>query len=268
MISRIRCCPRPDVLLVLALLLSAPAAWAGNAKVKVCHIPPGNPGNFHTITVSENALQAHLGHGDLAGACFAHCDSLCSDDDPCTIDACDSSEHCLNTHPPVNCNDGNLCTVDSCSSEAGGCQNTTVACADGNNCTVDACDPMTGSCVFPAVECPPGQTCNPAQTNPVCEAETVTCPCIEGLPGWLAIANSTVTACEDSLPFAPYHHLIFLTTAGGLVVSQAPAIDECGFYGSSGFIRPTPEETQACIDFLRAKAAAANVPCVVNEPYY
>lgn len=59
-------------ILLLALLALGTPAWAGNNKVQVCHVPPGNPSNFHTITVSENALQAHLGHGDLLGACFAH----------------------------------------------------------------------------------------------------------------------------------------------------------------------------------------------------
>ena len=44
-------------------------AIAGEAKVDVCHIPPGNPDNSHTITISENALSAHLDHGDLVGAC-------------------------------------------------------------------------------------------------------------------------------------------------------------------------------------------------------
>lgn len=38
-------------------------------KVTICHIPPGNPGNAHTITISLNALQAHLAHGDTIGAC-------------------------------------------------------------------------------------------------------------------------------------------------------------------------------------------------------
>ena len=47
----------------------APDAIAKNAKVEVCHIPPGNPDNAHTITISENALQAHLDHGDHVGAC-------------------------------------------------------------------------------------------------------------------------------------------------------------------------------------------------------
>jgi hypothetical protein len=38
-------------------------------KVKICHIPPGNPDNAHTITVSQNAVDAHLAHGDTLGAC-------------------------------------------------------------------------------------------------------------------------------------------------------------------------------------------------------
>lgn len=49
--------------------LFVPVAVAGQAKVDVCHIPPGNPDNAHTITISENALSAHLDHGDHVGAC-------------------------------------------------------------------------------------------------------------------------------------------------------------------------------------------------------
>ncbi len=40
-----------------------------NNKVLVCHIPPGNPANAHAICVSENAVAAHLAHGDVLGAC-------------------------------------------------------------------------------------------------------------------------------------------------------------------------------------------------------
>jgi len=45
------------------------AAIAADTKVDVCHIPPGNPDNAHTITISENAVGAHLDHGDRLGAC-------------------------------------------------------------------------------------------------------------------------------------------------------------------------------------------------------
>jgi hypothetical protein len=40
-----------------------------NGKVDICHIPPGNPDNSHTLNVSPNAVKAHLAHGDYLGAC-------------------------------------------------------------------------------------------------------------------------------------------------------------------------------------------------------
>ena len=38
-------------------------------KMTICHIPPGNTSNRHTITVSESAWEAHSAHGDHRGAC-------------------------------------------------------------------------------------------------------------------------------------------------------------------------------------------------------
>ncbi len=38
-------------------------------KVVICHIPPGNPGNRHTIEVGEPAVPAHIAHGDTLGPC-------------------------------------------------------------------------------------------------------------------------------------------------------------------------------------------------------
>ncbi|MGD8707479.1 MAG: hypothetical protein PVI88_02205, partial [Nitrosopumilaceae archaeon] len=40
-----------------------------SSTTTICHIPPGNPGNNHTITIGESALSAHLGHGDVLNAC-------------------------------------------------------------------------------------------------------------------------------------------------------------------------------------------------------
>ena len=51
--------------------LYVPGAIAGEGKVEICHIPPGNPENAHTITISENALETHLEHGDRVGPCDA-----------------------------------------------------------------------------------------------------------------------------------------------------------------------------------------------------
>jgi hypothetical protein len=41
----------------------------GVTKVTICHIPPGNPANAHSITVGSPAVRAHLAHGDYLGAC-------------------------------------------------------------------------------------------------------------------------------------------------------------------------------------------------------
>ncbi len=42
-----------------------------NNKVYLCHVPPGNPGNSNTLSISVNAVPAHLtGHsGDRLGTC-------------------------------------------------------------------------------------------------------------------------------------------------------------------------------------------------------
>jgi hypothetical protein len=41
----------------------------GNNKVLICHRPPGNPNNAHTICVSAAAANAHLAHGCTLGPC-------------------------------------------------------------------------------------------------------------------------------------------------------------------------------------------------------
>ncbi|HSS78396.1 MAG TPA: calcium-binding EGF-like domain-containing protein, partial [Thermoanaerobaculia bacterium] len=63
-------------------------ASAGSAKVVICHVPPGNPGNAHTITVSEAAVAAHLGHGDHLGSCESG--NSC-DPNPCVHGTCQPS---------------------------------------------------------------------------------------------------------------------------------------------------------------------------------
>lgn len=46
---------------VVVVLLAAPAP-----KLLICHVPPGNPANAHSIDVSQNSvqLQSHIAHGD------------------------------------------------------------------------------------------------------------------------------------------------------------------------------------------------------------
>jgi hypothetical protein len=46
---------------------------AGSVKLTICHVPPGNPANAHTITVGEPAWEAHMRNhdGDSLGPCEA-----------------------------------------------------------------------------------------------------------------------------------------------------------------------------------------------------
>ena len=62
---------------------------AGEDRVELCHIPPGDPENLHTITVGASAVGAHLAHGDYLGPC----DAGDADTDGVTDDA----DACLNT---------------------------------------------------------------------------------------------------------------------------------------------------------------------------
>jgi len=41
-------------------------------KTTICHIPPGNPANAHTLCIGNPAVPAHLhNHGDYLGPCVA-----------------------------------------------------------------------------------------------------------------------------------------------------------------------------------------------------
>src|SRR5436190_19935930 len=108
---------RLSLRLSFVLLLVALVPAAGDARqcplppppkmVTLCHIPPGNPGREHTITVAEPAVRAHLAHGDHLGECTTGCTrnaSLCEDGNACTSDRCGADGQC--THEQVHCDDG------------------------------------------------------------------------------------------------------------------------------------------------------------------
>lgn len=76
-------------------------------KALVCHIPPGNPGNAHSICVGQPAVPAHLAHGDVAGACEAECP--CPDPSE-EVRECDPDHKVLVCHIPPG-NPGNAHTI-------------------------------------------------------------------------------------------------------------------------------------------------------------
>jgi hypothetical protein len=68
------------VLAIIAIIAIVVMSWPGvvtaGEKVTICHVPPGNPENAHTITIDKHALKAHLGDneeglhgGDYYGEC-------------------------------------------------------------------------------------------------------------------------------------------------------------------------------------------------------
>jgi hypothetical protein len=126
------------------VLLFCSTVFADSKKVEVCHIPPSNPDNYHTITINEKTLASHLAHFDLEGACNEVCATLCDDGDACTIDDAGDCEQngCSVEAAPVDCDDADLCTVDSCDPESG-CLST-FKCEEGVSCnpTVGVCEPV------------------------------------------------------------------------------------------------------------------------------
>jgi hypothetical protein len=71
----------------LAVRVNGVAQWLGNGGtgssgvnnenfVTICHYPPGNVDNPQTITISVNALQAHLDHGCSVGPCTGSTGSI------------------------------------------------------------------------------------------------------------------------------------------------------------------------------------------------
>jgi slime mold repeat-containing protein len=120
-------------------VLSNDARADAIGKVQICHFPPGNPDNFHTLTVGAPAVPAHLAHGDFLGACGSNCQLLCDDGNPCTVDPCDPNTGACLPHRLVDCDDGNFCTTDLCNPSTGGCENSlrNGNCDDLDSCTQD-----------------------------------------------------------------------------------------------------------------------------------
>jgi hypothetical protein len=194
-------------LIAVPVLLGTPPALAGDAKVEVCHRPPGDLDNFHTIRISANALSAHLAHGDLPEACNAACATLCDDQNECTVD--DTGDCDLNGCPidraPTNCDDGFACTTDSCDPATGCEYEPSIVCDAPDLCTMSTCAEPEGMCMDTPLSCNEGQTCNPDTGN--CEdTAPADCPCAEtwangvGLPSIIGRDLSPPWTCSAPPP--------------------------------------------------------------------
>ncbi len=198
---------------VVALLGGVWPTWTSvsrggsNDKVEICHFPPGNPGNYQTITIGASALASHLAHGDFPGPCANDCrlfGSLCDDGNLCTTDTCNADGTCAHS-TPTNCDDSNVCTADSCDPNTGNCVNAPLTggtCDDGNDCTSsDTCN--RGSCVGQQIrgccktiaDCDDGNLCTiEACTNRTCSNTPVSCPAPDRCT--IATCNPSDGSCE------------------------------------------------------------------------
>ncbi len=235
--------------LLVAVLAAGGATAAHAAKIAICHRPPGNPGNFHTITINQNALPAHQAHGDLVGSCLTNCGTICDDGNKCTIDVVPSATECLcqaATRPPVDCSDGRACTTDSCT-PAQGCLYAPVVCQAPDPCTASVCSEPAGTCETQSLPCD--------------------CPCVEGYPGFIEALNGqngALLSCTEVTD--PGSELVVLFTSGDFLpfASFAPE-GSCGNFNSfPQFI--TMEQGQACYNLIKQKAAAAGIECLPPAP--
>ncbi|MDZ4844985.1 MAG: T9SS type A sorting domain-containing protein, partial [Chitinophagales bacterium] len=85
------------------------------------------------------------------GSC-THTGVICDDEDACTTDKCNNGT-C--SYSPENCHDGNDCTNDFC--ENGICQFVPINCSDSDECTTDNCD--DGECYYTPVSCDDNNSC-------------------------------------------------------------------------------------------------------------
>ncbi|MDC0358127.1 HYR domain-containing protein [Oligoflexia bacterium] len=70
-------------------------------KTVICHLPPGNPENAHTLEIGAAAVDAHLAHGDHLGECKPNDDD--DDDDSDDDDDEDNKDKSVICHlPPGN----------------------------------------------------------------------------------------------------------------------------------------------------------------------
>jgi len=257
-------------IITLTLLLALTSLPAFAAKVAICHLPPGNPANWHTINVSENALDAHLAHGDLWGSCLDNCEFLCDDGDACTQNVEANAEECvcLIEPVPVDCDDGNPCTFDSCSSAIGACVYD-AAILNGTSC--DDGDPGTT-----------GEVC----TDGVCAAAALTCPCwtLADIATWRFPAPTDSLSCNkdldlpDSLTVNYDHWNIIGIQPNNYELRVATATDYFGTGSrcvllnaveggdSINLFEPvTPEELAVCEAQLAEAGAARGFDCF-GEP--
>jgi hypothetical protein len=116
---------------------------AGSGKITLCHVPPGNPANAHTITVGEAAWKGHRNHkGDYLGPCNGSGGPDGGVPPPPPPDEEPPPTPDAGTPPPPT-PDAGTPPGPTCSPLGGTCGGS-VTCCDGLQCSGSTCEPIIG----------------------------------------------------------------------------------------------------------------------------
>ena len=222
---------------VAIAVIGVTPASAGGAKVCLCHVPPGDPADEHTICVGPPAVRAHLGHGDFLGAgpvvCGGDAGYTCTAGQFCKREPglCSADDKGVGTKEPSTCPgtsapvcgcDGttydNACLADAAGvsvQHAGACE-TQAACGGtaGATCAADQfCKRDEGACA--------------ADAQGVCTGLPVTCPS----------ALAPVCGCDGQT----YSNSCFADVAGVAVQHDGPCVPGAACGGVDGGTCPQGE---------------------------
>jgi hypothetical protein len=112
--------------------LNENAAVDMEGKITICHVPPGNPANAHTLVVGASAWNGHRHHkGDHLGACEGESDGGV----PPTEDG-GTSQPDAGTPTPDAGTPGPTCAPEGAACGAD------VVCCDGRQCQDGTCQPV------------------------------------------------------------------------------------------------------------------------------
>ena len=161
-------------------------------------------------TVCETNDLCRLNGVCVQGECQGE-ESVCNDNNPCTVDSCRNGE-CVFTHSAATngftCDDGDKCTErDACVYDAAInlslCHGTTMHCDDGNVCTRDFCNSEIGACATlnldSTVSCDDHDSCS---LNDVCvEGECAGTPrvCTASTGCRVSECNALTGECDESI---------------------------------------------------------------------